>query len=166
MNKATKVEADAAASTKALLRSLKFGGVKFLRYVTVDACGNIRAKARPLDSLLKAASSSPPNCLDNQVSIATVCVAGLPFYGDKMIPEETGIDAKDVCKIRPDLNSLRILPYSPTTAMVTGLALNQYTNEPSQYCSKSILQRVIHGAAEKYNTSFVSYCAQSVVATQ
>lgn len=138
------------SAIKALLRSLQFNGVKFLRFASLDATGNIRAKVRPIDSLLKQHSSS----LNDQTSIATVCFAGLPYYADMMIPG-TGLDAKDVCKIKPDLNSFRILPYAPKTAMVMGYIMNQYSNESSEFCCRAILQRVIQEAADKYNIAFV-----------
>jgi glutamine synthetase len=140
------------AAVRALLRSLHFSGVKFLRFVSLDTSGNVRAKVRPIDSLLSQQSPS----LSDQVSIAAICFAGLPYYADVMIPG-TGLDAKDVCKIEPDLNSLRILPYAPKTAMVMGYILNQYNNESSEYCCKAVLQRVIQEAAEKCNIAFVSY---------
>ena len=139
------------AAVKALLRSLHYSGVKFLRFVSLDASGNIRAKVRPIESLLRKHVSS----LNDQTSTAAICFAGLPYYADVMIPE-TGLDAKDVCKIEPDLNSLRILPYSPKTAMVMGYIMNQYSGESSEYCCKAVLQRVIQQAAEKYGTAFVS----------
>ena len=139
------------AAVRALLRCLHFSGVRFLRFVSLDASGNIRAKVRPIESLLKQQVSS----LSDQTSTAAICFAGLPYYADVMIPG-TGLDAKDVCKIEPDLNSLRILPYSPKTAMVMGYVMNQYTSESSEYCCKAILQKVVQEAAEKYGTAFVS----------
>lgn len=138
------------AAIKALLRSLQFHGVKFLRFTSLDATGNIRAKVRPIDSLL----THPFSSLSDQASIATVCFAGLPYYADTMIPG-TGLDAKDVCKIDPDLNSLRILPYAPKSAMVMGYIINQYSNESSEFCCRAVLQRVIKEAADKYNIAFV-----------
>lgn len=139
------------SAVKALLRSLQFSGVKFLRLVSLDVTGNLRAKVKPIDSLL----CHPTISLGDQVSIATISCAGLPCYADVMVPG-TGLDARDVCKVEPDLNSFRILPYSPKTAAVMGYLTNQYTNESSEYCCKAILRRVIQEAAQNHNIAFVS----------
>lgn len=157
MNQATYNDnnSDAAAAatsayTTALLRSLKFAGVQFLRYYTVDACNNIRAKAKPIDRLLRDNES-----LDNQVSIAEVCYAGLPHYADFMI-DGTGMNAKNVLIVQPDLNSFRILPYAKKSAVVFGNSIDQFTNEPSPLCTRSVLGRVVEEAKEKHNIVFVS----------
>ena len=139
-----------SAYTTALLRSLKFAGVQFLRYYTVDACNNIRAKAKPIDRLLRDNES-----LDNQVSIAEVCYAGLPHYADFMI-DGTGMNAKNVLIVQPDLNSFRILPYAKKSAVVFGNSIDQFTNEPSPLCTRSVLGRVVEEAKEKHNVVFVS----------
>jgi glutamine synthetase len=141
---------ETAAYTLALLRSLQFSGVKFVRYFALDACGNVRCKVRPVDSLLSKGT------LKDQVAIAAVCFAGLPFYADSMI-EGTGMTATHVLKVQPDLSSLRILPYAPKTALVMGNAFDQNTNNPSSYCTRGLLQRVLREAAEKCNTAFVSF---------
>lgn len=142
------------AYSVALLRSLQFSGVKFLRFFALDACGNVRCKVRPVDALLSRRT------LVDQVSIAAVCFAGLPFYADMMV-EGTGMNARNVLKVQPDLSSLRVLPYAPKTAVVMGDAFDQFNNEPSPYCTRGLLQRVIKEAAEKFNTAFVSQLAQS-----
>jgi glutamine synthetase len=138
-----------SAYATALLRSLEFQGVQFLRFVTVDACNNIRCKVRPIAHLLKQKT------LENQVSVAAVCYAGLPYYADLMIAG-TGMDARNVLILQPDLNSFRNLPYAPKTAMVMANVKDQYTNEPSPLCPRSLLQTVLQTAAEKYNIGFVS----------
>lgn len=91
--------------------------------------------------------------MSDQVSIAAVCFAGLPYYADFM-QQGTGMTARHVLKVQPDLSSLRILPYAPKTALVMGNALDQYTNQPSPYCTRGLLQRVLREAAEKHNTTF------------
>lgn len=147
-NNNTEQDAVAAAYTTALLRSLKFAGVQFLRYYTVDACNNIRSKAKMVDRLLQDSDS-----LNNQVSIAEVCYAGLPSYADYMI-EGTGMNAKNVLIVQPDLESFRILPYAPKSAVVFGNSIDQFTNEPSPLCTRSLLGRVVREAAEEHNIKF------------
>jgi glutamine synthetase len=137
--------------TTALLRSLHFSGVQFLRYFSIDACGNIRCKVKPVDYLLKSAEPT----LENQVSIASVCFAGLPFYADEMI-EGTGMDSQNVLTVQPDLGSFRILPYAPKTAVVMGNLFDQYSNEPSPYCTRGLLAKIVKHAAEEFNIAFVS----------
>jgi hypothetical protein len=108
-NMTTQQQTQDSAYATALLRSLQFSGVQFLRYFTVDVCNNVRCKVKPVDHLLKAGNGVVT--LENQVSIASVCYAGLPFYADSMIAG-TGMDARNVLTIQPDLNSFRILPYA------------------------------------------------------
>jgi glutamine synthetase len=142
---------DSAYAT-ALLRSLHSSGVQFLRYFTVDVCNNVRCKAKPVDHLLAAGSGVS---LENQVSIASVCYAGLPYYADFMIAG-TGMDARNVLTIQPDLNSFRILPYAKKSAMVMGNLLDQYSDNPSPLCTRGLLCKVVQEAGEDLNIAFVS----------
>ena len=151
-NQATN-DAISSAYATALLRSLHFSGVKFLRYCTVDACNNIRCKAKPVDQLLL--SQNDRVTLNDQVSIAEVCHAGLPYYADTMV-EGTGLTAKKVLILKPDLHSFRILPYAPKSAIVFGYSIDQFTNEPSPLCTRSLLRKVVRDAREQHNIAFVS----------
>ena len=145
-----------SAYATALLRSLHFSGVKFLRYFTVDACNNVRCKAKPVDHLLlQNGTSASAVTLEEQVSIAEVCYAGLPYYADYMV-EGTGITAQNVVKIQPDLQSFRILPYAPKSAIVMGNLIDQYRNEPSPLCTRGLLGKVVREAKEKHYIAFVS----------
>ncbi len=144
-----------AAYSLALLRSLQFNGVKFVRYFALDVCGNIRCKARPIDFLLSK------GIFHDQVAIAAVCFAGLPYYADFLI-EGTGMDAKNVLKVQPDMSSFRILPYAPKTALVMGYVMDPSTNEISQLCTRGLLKNVVRHAAQKHNTAFVSYLDPNV----
>jgi glutamine synthetase len=150
-----------SAYATALLRSLHFSGVKFLRFYTVDVCNNVRCKVKPVDHLLLKNNNNNNNnnnnvlSLDHQVSVAEVCYAGLPYYADYMI-DGTGMNAKNVLMIQPDLNSFRILPYSPKSAIVMGNLYDQYTNESSPLCTRSLLGKVVQDAIEKHNITFVS----------
>ena len=152
-NQSTNDATTSSAYATALLRSLQFSGVKFLRYCTVDACNNIRCKAKPVDQLLL--SKHGRVTLNDQVSIAEICHAGLPYYGDAMV-EGTGLTAKKVLILQPDLHSFRILPYAPKSAIVMGYSIDQFTNEPSPYCTRSLLRKVVRDAREQHNTAFVS----------
>lgn len=149
-------QAQVSAHTTALLRSLHFSGVKFLRYFTVDVNNNIRCKVKPVDYLLR----NPGTDLDSQVSIAEVCFAGLPFYADYMI-EGTGITAQNVLKLQPDLGSFRILPYAQKSAVFMCNLFDQYSNDPSPICTRGLLSKVVQEAAEKHNISFVSTRTQN-----
>lgn len=144
---ANKSELSSAYAT-ALLRSLQFSGVKFLRYCTVDASNNIRCKVKPVDQLLQQGRG-----IENQVSIADCCYAGLPIYAD-IIVDGTGLTAANVSILQPDLSSFRILPYAPTSAMVLGNSFDQYTNEPSNLCTRTVLSKVVKQAKEQHNISF------------
>jgi glutamine synthetase len=150
------VDSQLVGATNVLLNILKHASVEFLRFASVDISNNIRAKAVPIKRLIKdkdecAVSVHP--VLDNQVSIAKVCMAGMPSYNDVVIPG-SGISAKDVLMIKPDLNSLKILPYSPKSAMVFGTMHDQRTGELSPLCSRGLLSRVIETANEKFGIGF------------
>lgn len=141
-----------SAYTKALLRSLQFSGVQFLRYVAVDPYNNLRAKVKPINHMLKQKNTITIS-LDQQVSIAEICLGGLPYHADVMI-DGTGMDARNVLTIQPDPESLRILPYAPKTAIVLGNLKNQYTDEDSPFCTRSLLAKLVKEAAEQHNIAF------------
>jgi glutamine synthetase len=149
----TSKENQESAYATALLRSLHFSGVQFLRYFTVDVNNNVRCKVKPVDHLLKNGNGT--TTLDSQVSVAEVCFAGLPHYADHMI-DGTGMNARNVLKTQPDLSSFRILPYAPKSALVMCNLLDQYSDEPSPLCTRGLLSKVVKEAAEKHNIAFVS----------
>lgn len=138
-----------SAYTTALIRSMQFSGVQFLRYMTVDACNNIRCKVKPVKHLLRSNATS----LNNEVSIASVCYAGLPHFADYMI-DGTGMDAKHLLAVQPDLSTFRNLPYAPKTAVVIGDLRDQYSEQPSPLCSRTVLRNVVQQAAEQHNLAF------------
>ena len=145
-------EAEASPSTvlvshdgpvRALLRILKAQGVKFLRFMVVDACNNIRVKAVPLN-----------HCNPSTVvTFAMVCFAGTPAYGDVFLPQ-TGFDARDFLVVKPDYGTLRTLPYNKKSAAVFGFARTADAQSP--LCTRGLLSRVIHTAQTSLNLVFVS----------
>ena len=149
-----------SAYATALLRSLHFSGVQFIRYCTVDAFNNIRCKGKPVEHLLLqqrgTSDGSTSSGLEGQVGIAEVCYAGLPYYVDTAI-DGTGMTAANVLILQPDLYSFRILPYSPKSAVVMGNSVDQYdAQKPSPFCCRSLLGRVVREAKEQHNIAFVS----------
>lgn len=130
-------------AVRALLRSLKFSGVKFLRFMVVDACNNIRSKAVPLEQCR----------VDTVVTFAKVCFAGLPFFADIVLPQ-TGFDARDLLVVRPDFGTLRILPYNTSSAAVLCTAHDGDTLSP--LCTRGLLARVVETAQSEHNLVFVS----------
>ncbi|KAL3904030.1 MAG: hypothetical protein SGILL_010223, partial [Bacillariaceae sp.] len=141
-----------SAYTKALLRSLNQCGVKFLRYMTVDPYNTIRSKAVPIQHILKKAGNKPLS-LDKKCGIAEVCNGGLASYADLMV-EGTGLSAVNSSWIKADAASLRILPYANKTAIVMGNYHNQYTDEVSPYCTRSLLSKLVKAAADEHNIAF------------
>jgi len=147
----------------AILRSLRAAGVKFLRFAIVDAYNTIRCKTVPLprafeqstDRTLGRNSSryGGGGPLDNPISIAEVCFAGLPTHADVPIPA-ANLSARNVLTLRPDLSSLRVLPYAPRTAMVMCTAHDQRTMELSPLCTRGLLERVLHEAREGMGIEF------------
>lgn len=127
------------STNAALLRALRFAGVEFVRYISVDSSNNIRSKAAPLKRLLKN------NKLDYQVSIAEVCFGGLPAYGDAMVSGST-VDAHRVLVLKPDMSTLRILPYAKKSAMVMGSLYDPSNHKVSPLCTRGLLGRVLETA--------------------
>ncbi|KAG7361714.1 glutamine synthetase [Nitzschia inconspicua] len=138
-----------SAYTKALLRSLQFQGVQFLRYVTLDPYNNIRARVVPITHVLKKKNIS----LHNQCSIAEICLGGLASYADVMV-EGTGLTARNVLAVVADPETLRVLPYNTKSAVIIGNLHDQYTDEVSPFCSRSRLEMLVRDAAEQHNVAF------------
>ena len=142
-------------ATHTLLNILQCANVDFLRFASIDISNNVRTKTVPIKILQTQSglASTLHSVLDDQVNIAKVCMAGMPSYGDVIIPG-SGISAKDVLVIKPDLNSLKILPYSPRSAMVFGTMHDQRTGELSPLCTRGLLARVLQTAKEKFGIGF------------
>ena len=141
-------------SQAAIVRSLRAANVQFIRYAIVDAYNTIRCKSVPLDRAFAqlpsrthkySTGASNDGPLDVPVSIAEVCFAGLPTHADVPVPA-ANLSACNVLTLRPDLSSLRVLPYAPRTAMVMCTAHNQRNNELSPLCTRGLLERVLHEA--------------------
>ncbi|KAL3928940.1 MAG: hypothetical protein SGBAC_012423 [Bacillariaceae sp.] len=67
----------------------------------------------------------------------------------------TGLNARNVLTIQPDLASFRNLPYAPKSALIMGnLMSHQHTGEQSPLCTRSLLQWVVQDAKETHNIGF------------
>jgi len=164
----------AEGMAEALLHALQTAGVQFLRYAATDVNNCIRTKAVPIDRILRHynsnisgvdgnASSGDNNyhliALSNKVSLAKVCIAGLPTYADVVLPS-TKIDSKDVLYVRPDWRTLRVLPYAPRSAMVMGTLHEQMTDgssgtgQLSEFCTRGMLLRLLDSAKEDLGLGF------------
>lgn len=130
----------------ALLNTLNYANVKFIRFAALDISNSIRTKVVPVKRLLIEG-------MEGHVLIANVCIGGLPAFADQMIPE-TGIDAKDSLILKPDLKTFRILPYSSTSGMIFGTMHDQRTGQLSEFCTRGILQRVLETATSRYGIGF------------
>ena len=123
--------------------ALRFAGVNFLRFIAVDAFNSIRCKMVPLDQLTA----------ETTVAIAKVCLAGLPTFGDIVLPG-TGLDAKDVVVVYPDYGSLRILPYANKTAVIFGTVHDVPSGQLSSICTRGLLLRVMETANKEHGITF------------
>jgi len=56
--------------------------------------------------------------------------------------------------VKPDLGSLKILPYASQTAMVLGTLHDQVTGELSPLCTRGLLHRVIESARDDFGLAF------------
>jgi glutamine synthetase len=146
------------ASSIALLRTLSFAKVKFIRYLTLDICGNVRCKVIPVEFLRKH-----PAKLLQGIALVKVSVGGLPSYADHMVLD-SGLTAAGTLLLRPDLATMRILPYAPDSAVVLGTlyeaaSASSTADDPmpllvSDFCCSSLLQRVVQGALVRHNITF------------
>lgn len=149
----------------ALLRTLTFAGVKFIRFQLLDAANNPRIKCIPVSHLLQQyqdKTSVGDNDDDNddvgglesiQVQFARIVIAGLPSFGDYCQPN-SGLDARGTVVLIPDWETFRILPYAPTAAVVLGQIQEYGTGIMSDLCARGLLQRVVHQAAESLCIGF------------
>ena len=149
------VQKERKSYTRALLRSLRHAGVKFLRFQAVDPFHTVRMKAVPLDYLLLHSNdddNDDSSLLDHQVAMAQVVFGGLPTFGDVIQPA-SGLDASRLVQLVPDVGSLRILPH--TTAAAVQCALHDpTTRQPSPLCCRSLLARVVQEARATHNIAF------------
>lgn len=135
---------EAANYSIALVRSLRFAGVKFLRYAALDICNNTRCKAVPLDLIFRAGSS-----LNKRVSVAKVCYGGLPSFADSMVPD-SGLDGSEAVTLSPAMETLRILPYAPLSALVICNLQDSKTGGGSDVCCRGLLQSVMETCRSKF----------------
>lgn len=145
----------ASSSMEAVLSTLTYSGIKFLRFASLDIANSIRAKQVPLKRIMTSfqqvqeedhhsSDAMSANILNHQVSIAKCCIAALPSYADVIV--SSNLSARDVLVIHPDLHTLRVLPYAKGTAMVMGNLHDQITGKLSEFCTRGLLQRVIETA--------------------
>ena len=137
-------------ATVAIIRSLKAAGVEFLRYLTLDATNSIRCKAIPIQSIKP--NSGGCLTLDKRASIAEVCFV-MPTHADTVVPS-CGLSAAGVLLLKPDLSSLRVLPYAKASAVVFGTARNQLDGSLSPLCTRGLLERVITCARDQFGLQF------------
>lgn len=134
-----------------LLRTLQLFGVKFIRVSSVDLCNSVRCKAIPIKYILS--KPNPEKEFPKLVSLAEVVMGGLPSYADALVPG-SGLDGSRVLYLQPDLSTLRVLPYAPSHAWVFGSAQDLITGHVSPYCTRSLLARVKHMAAQDFGLEF------------
>jgi glutamine synthetase len=174
---------------EALLHTLQYANIKFLRYASIDISNSIRTKVIPIKNLLQSQRQQQKyqnnnnnnsnhhhhhkSVFDDQISIAKVCMGGLPSYADVVLPD-TNLSARHVLIVQPDISSLRILPYAPSSAMVFGTLhkrrsvpviadgdghgsegdSNDTYGELSEFCTRGLLQRVLQTAKDKLGIGF------------
>ena len=135
------------AYSQALLRTLSYANVKFVRFLAFDLYNSPRCKALPVSYLQKSAT------VDTHVASAKCVFGGLPSFADTIV-DDSGLTAQDTIVFRPDLSTLHILPYSPSSAVVLGTLHDQKTGLLSDLCTRGLLQQVVQRAAEEHNIAF------------
>lgn len=121
------------AAVNAMLTALLAAKVKFLRICTVDSSAQVRSKASAVAPLL-----GKPDELLNGVGMVE-CTMGMPVFADGPV-EHSGLSAAGLLLLRPDLDSLRVLPWCPGHARVFG-TLHQPSGHVSPLCTRALLSR-------------------------
>ena len=136
----------------ALLRVLSHAKVKFIRYFVLDIGGNVRCKIIPVDFLRKGKKN---RVFLNGVAFVKVCIGGFPNYADEIL-FDSGHTATGTVYLRPDVSTLRILPYVPDSAIVFGTLHNANIahSTTSNLCCRSLLQRIVDQAKTNHQISF------------
>lgn len=129
---------------------MRAAGVEFLRYLTLDATNSIRCKAIPIQSIKP--NSDGCLSLDKRVSIAEVSFV-MPTHADTVVPS-CGVSAAGVLLLKPDLSSLRVLPYAKASGVVFGTAHSQLDGCLSLLCTRGLLERVITSARDQFGLQF------------
>jgi glutamine synthetase len=147
-------------ATVALLRVLHQANVKFIRFCALDLGGNMRCKVVPVDYLLKKQKDHVGHNLSREplllqgVAFVKVSIGGMPSYGDVML-EDSGLTAYGTLRLRPDLSTLRILPYDQDSAIFFGsLHEDDDVSTPSDLCCRSLLRQIVDKAKTDRNISF------------
>eukprot|EP00523_Entomoneis_sp_CCMP467_P008125 CAMPEP_0168741532 /NCGR_PEP_ID=MMETSP0724-20121128/12566_1 /TAXON_ID=265536 /ORGANISM="Amphiprora sp., Strain CCMP467" /LENGTH=475 /DNA_ID=CAMNT_0008789047 /DNA_START=86 /DNA_END=1513 /DNA_ORIENTATION=- len=135
------------AYSQAMLRILSVSGVQFVRMHALDLYNTPRVKALPLSHLQRLQS------VDKHVASAKIVFGGLPTTADVMVAG-SGLDAQDTVIFHPDLSTLRILPYSPKSALVLGTLHDQATGLLSDLCTRGLLQQIAQTALTQHNIRF------------
>jgi Glutamine synthetase len=150
-------------AVEALLNALLYSQVEFLRFASFDIVNNMRVKAIPVRNLVqssKVVEISPfeeqpiTSILNRRVCISKATIAASTSYSDDIVPE-TGLDTKDVLVLEPDISSLRILPYSPKSAIIFGTLHDHRSGDLSPFCTRGLLARVVETTQEKIGVGFV-----------
>lgn len=133
------------AASSALLRTLLHANVKFLRYLTLDVGGNVRCKVVPTAFL----AHHPQTLLDG-VAFVTASIGGMPSHAD-LVLEDSGLTAAGTVRLRPDLHTLRILPYALDSAIVLGsLVHDADPNKTSDLCCRTFLHSIVDGILKEH----------------
>mmetsp|Transcript_12492 Transcript_12492/g.23442 ORF Transcript_12492/g.23442 Transcript_12492/m.23442 type:complete len:803 (-) Transcript_12492:61-2469(-) len=144
---------------EAILNTLLNANVEFLRFASIDIVNNMRVKAIPVTSLIQSLNGEMSvitptlSMLNGRVCISKASMAAVTCYGDNVVPE-TGLDTKDVLVLEPDIGTLKILPYSPKSAILFGTLHDQRTGHLSPFCTRGLLARVLETAQEKVGVGF------------
>jgi glutamine synthetase len=118
-------------------RWLRTAGVRFLRLGWVDSAGVLRTQAV---SRARATATST----DGLAVISGV--QALPVFADAVQPG-LGIGAVGQVWLRPDLDTLRVLPWEPTHASTLGAFVTR-DGSPWGFCPRSTLIRAIGRLAD------------------
>jgi glutamine synthetase len=156
---------EASCCYEAVALMLQYAGVEFVRYYYVDLVNQPRCKVVPLSHFIKEQPHGPASSSNTapqwtNVAFASVVMGGLPSYGDVCV-SDSGYDASGTVYLKPDISTLRILPYSPKSSVVTGTLLKQQpyhggerrgsgSPEVSELCTRLLLQNTLKKLHDKY----------------
>ena len=116
-----------------ILKQLKKNNVKFVRIIWCDNANIIRAKSVHINYLEDALSSG--------VKIAKAQMA-LPVMYDAVVPD-AGLTPVGEVTLVPDINTLKILPFTRGQASMIGDMKTLGVLEPWEHCPREYLKRQI-----------------------
>jgi glutamine synthetase len=126
-----------------VLKVVKESNIELIRFLTAGNDGVIRGRVVTIDSLEGSLEAGSPG---------SICV---PFFSAlDLVPPGSPFGCVGELTTLPDLDTLRILPYVPNTAMLICDFRNKADLSPSELCARSALKNLLNSTDYEAKCSF------------